>query len=217
MTKLLAGASGLIGSELIPLIPPDQLHIITRRPLDGVASQSAVPTDQWPDAIKQVRPSIAISTLGTTRRKAGSDEAFRAVDLDLVLTVARAAREAGARHFILVSSAGTSSQSKGLYLRTKADAEAGVKALGFERVDILRPGLLRGTRTGDRRFGERLAILISPVTDALTPEVLSQFRSISAKAVARAIAALCERSESGVFHHHNQDMLALGASSGHRI
>ncbi len=220
MTIILTGATGLIGAEVVRLLPPGDLHIIARRHIDCSAAQTVGPPETWADAIGAdaigadaiggAKPSTAISALGTTRRIAGSDAAFRAVDLDLVVSVAGAALAAGASHFIMLSSVGASPQSSNFYLKTKGEAEAAVKALGFDRVDILRPGLLRGHRNNDRRVGERMAILISPLTDALTPAVLDQYRSISSRSVALAVAALTRENAPGVHIHHNRDILKLG-------
>jgi uncharacterized protein YbjT (DUF2867 family) len=212
MSIMLTGASGLIGAKVAQLLPPDALQIITRQRVDSKARQVIEPAEKWPAAIAALKLGIAISALGTTRRKAGSDEDFRAVDRDLVVLVAQAALAAGARHFIMVSSVGASAQSKNLYLRTKGEAEDAVKALGFECVDILRPGLLRGVRSGDQRPAEKLAILVSPITDALTPAVLDQYRSIPAQTVAQAIAALTRDSAPGITVHHNRDMAKLAGT-----
>ena len=76
---------------------------------------------------------VALCCLGSTLRKAGSRKAFRAVDIDCVLTFARAARTAGARRFVVMSSVGADRQSRNFYLRTKGEMEAGVEAHGLRR------------------------------------------------------------------------------------
>ena len=214
MTTLLAGATGLVGGALAQLLPQERLHLISRRAVDGGLAQTVAPPEEWPAAIAKLKPAIAISVLGSTIQKAGSQVAFRAIDYDLVLSLATAAKAAGAEHFIMVSSVGASAASRTFYLKTKGDVEEAVKALGFHRVDILRPGLLRGDRAGPTRWGEQIAAMISPVTDALTPEVLSQFRSVEALSVAKAIAALVSAPEGGVHIHHNREMLALARAIG---
>lgn len=73
------------------------------------------------------------------------------VDHDYVLAVAQGARALGARQFILVTAAGAG--GPGFYLQTKGKIEQAVTALGFKRVDIIRPGFLLGTR-GERRCGK---------------------------------------------------------------
>ena len=94
-------------------------------------------------------------------RQAGSQAAFRAVDFDMVVAFARAAAAAGARRMVTVSSVGADPGSANFYLRIKGEMEAALEALGFERLDIFQPGLLRGPRGGDRRPGERIAIALA--------------------------------------------------------
>ena len=215
MSILIAGATGLVGREAASLLVGKGLSIIGRRPVEGLACAQLVDSvETWPRLVADAKPDIAISALGTTIRQAGSQAAFRAVDYELVLRVATAAKEAGARQFVMVSSVGASARSSNFYLRTKGEAEDAAKAIGFERVDILRPGLLRGNRSGPARFGESIAMAFSPITDLLTPNVLSQYRSIAALDVARAIAVLAETAGDGVHIHHNSEMLALARTMG---
>ena len=126
-----------------------------------------------------------------------------------MLSVAAAAKAGGARQFIMVSSVGASARASNFYLKTKGEAEDAVKALGFDRVDILRPGLLKGARQGPARPVEAALIALTPITDFLTPAVLSSYRSIDALKVAQAIAALVGKAEGGVHIQHNAEMLAL--------
>lgn len=212
MTIILAGASGLIGQAVAAKLAGPAIQLITRRKLDGNAAQIVASPEGWPGYIDAAKPSIAISTLGTTIRQAGSQAAFRAVDYDLVVSVARAAKEAGAKQFIMVSSVGASAKASNFYLKTKGEAEDAVRAMGFDRVDVLRPGLLRGDRQGQTRPVESLLIALSPVTDFFTPAVLSQYRSIASDDVAAAIAALSKDPKPAAFIHHNAEMLALAKS-----
>ena len=218
MTKqlILAGASGLIGSKVINLLAGFgfEVHVLTHRILDGIPTgitQHVADTSQWPDQIAGLKPDVAISCLGTTWNKSGrSEAAFRAVDLELVLAFAAAARKAGARHMISVSSVGASAKSAGFYLRTKGEAEDRLRQLGFERLDILRPGLLVGERGGERRLGERVGIMLSPLTDALLQGSLRRYRSIDSQAVAVAIANLAANGGQGTFIHENDAITAFG-------
>jgi len=167
-------------------------------------------TGHWGDAVATIAPDAVICALGTTWRKAGADEAaFRAVDQDLVLGLAHAAREAGAKTFVLVSSTGADPAAKTLYLRVKAEVEAQITRIGFSRLDILRPGLLRGPREGDRRVLERLGIVLSPLTDALLQGSRRGFRSIDARTVAAAALQCAMEKARGRFVHDNDGMLRL--------
>jgi len=139
----------------------------------------------------------AFCCLGTTRRTAGSDAAFRHVDFDYVVAFARAARRAGAVRFLLVSSIGANAQSSVLYTRVKGEAEAAVRAVGFPVVGILRPSFLMGHRT-EKRSGESAAITIGRLVGPLMIGPLRQYRPIDAAIVARALVCLAATAPEGV-------------------
>jgi uncharacterized protein YbjT (DUF2867 family) len=210
---ILAGATGLIGSHTVPMLIQAgfDVHIVVRKPpvLVHGATVHIAPVDQWPEIVREISAAVAISCLGTTMRVAGSKSAFAAVDLDLVTALAAAAKSSGADHFITVSSVGANAASSNFYLRTKGQVEDRICAMGFDRTDYLRPGLLRGERGGDRRFGERMGILLSPIVDTLLMGSLQRYRSIAAHDVAAAICALALRSEARTLVYENTDILAL--------
>lgn len=140
-------------------------------------------------------------------KKAGRDEAaFRAVDYDLVLATADMAKRAGVPNMVVVSAAGADAHSKSLYMRVKGEAEAALSRVGFKRLDILHPGLLRGTRTDDLRFAERAAIIAAPLIDPLLSGSWQRFRSIDAGLVAEAALGLALRRAGGRFTHDNEAM-----------
>jgi uncharacterized protein YbjT (DUF2867 family) len=160
--------------------------------------------EHWGEVFEAARPTALICALGTTWRQAGEDEAaFRAVDHDLVLETARAAKAHGIERMVAISSAGASMSAKTFYLRVKAEMERDLLKVGIKRLDILRPGLLRGERGGDRRTGERLGIAVSPVTDLLLHGGMRRYRSISAQMVAEAALGLAMRKAAGKFFHDN--------------
>jgi uncharacterized protein YbjT (DUF2867 family) len=202
---ILAGASGLIGGLLAARLKDHNLTTIGRRAVAGIADQRIASVAEWPALVATLKPDIAVSTLGTTIRAAGSRDAFAAIDHDAVVAFARAAKDAGARQFLMVSSVGAGGAS--FYLKTKGRAEASVRAMGFARVDIFRPGLLLGERAGEARPVERLFAALSPLTNALTPRALDQYRAIAADDVAAAMARVIGAGEEGVFIHHNREML----------
>lgn len=163
----------------------------------------------WPEAVAAIEPEAAICALGTTMRQAGGEDAFRAVDYDLVLHLARAAREAGASNFVLVSSAGADALGKAFYLRVKGEIEEAVAKLKFRRLDVLRPGLLRGARNNGHRPLERLGILASPLTDHLLRGDKRRFRSIDARIVAAAALQGAREKAAGRFVHDNDAIRRL--------
>ncbi len=208
----MAGSTGLIGSLLLKRLVGHDLKLVGRRtnPVAPTGSKQLTgDTADWSSLMASVRCDIAISTLGSTMAQAGSEAAFAAVDHGAVIAFAQAAKAGGARQFMMVSSVGANPKAGNFYLATKGRAEEGIKAIGFERVDIFRPGLLRGERGGTVRPVERLMITLSPITNLLTPRLFDHYRAIDAEVVADAIARLVGEAESGMFIHHNREMWAV--------
>ena len=213
---MLVGASGLIGDEVVR-----QAAGLADVALLGLGrSEMQMPPGarfellladpaNWDTAIATIRPDAVICALGTTRRKAGGNEAFYKVDHDLVLKVARAARDAGAEHFVHISSVGADMASRNFYLRTKGEVEVALQKLRFRRLDILRPGLLRGQRAGEFRLGERIAMALSPLTDLLLWGSWTRYRSIAASDVAAAALQAAREKPGGAFVYQHDGILRL--------
>ena len=205
---LVAGATGLVGSKLLDalLADPryDSVHALVRRPclpkrenlrehvvdfvnLDGFA---------WP-AVGDV-----YCCLGTTIRSAGSQAAFRAVDHDYPLAVARGTLAAGARQYLLVSAMGADARSSVFYSRVKGETEDAIAALGFHATIAFRPSLLSGDRA-EHRLGERLALTLLQPLRALVP---ARYRPVADTAVARAMVDYAGRGLAG-FHVVPSDVI----------
>jgi len=213
---LLAGATGLVGTRVMEASfeqPWLRLVALSRReapmPRGGRMQMLVADPAEWPEAIAGVAPEAVICALGTTMKQAGSEEAFRAVDHDLVLALAQAAREAEVQNFVLVSSVGADLLAKAFYLRVKAQVEAAVTKLRFRRLDILRPGLLRGPRANDRRPLERLGIVASPVADLFLRGDKARYRSIDARVVAAAAIQCAHEKAQGRFVHEHEAILRV--------
>ena len=217
----LVGATGLIGQSLIRLAvgrSDIRLVAVARRevPLPPGARMEVLVAEpeNWSDAIAATNADTLVCALGTTIRKVGGDqEAFRAVDQDLVLAVAQAAKEAGIRQVIVVSSVGASMASKNFYLRVKGEVELALGKLKLTRLDILRPGLLRGSR-GESRPAERLAMLASPLTDLLLHGGYRKYRSVKAETMARAIIGLTKEKAAGRFVFEHDAILRAARKAG---
>jgi uncharacterized protein YbjT (DUF2867 family) len=110
---------------------------------------------------------------------------------------------------VTVSSVGAESGSRNFYLKLKGEMEAALEALGFDRLDIFRPGLLRGPRGGERRLGERLGIFASPVVNLVLRGPLDRYAAIDADHVADAMAAVLKEERSGQHVHENRAIRAL--------
>lgn len=148
---------------------------------------------------------VAITCLGTTMKDAGSKGGFRRVDHDYVLAFATAAKRLGARQFILVSSVGAKRSSSNYYLSVKGEIETAVAKLGFERVDVIRPGLLLGNRR-QARLGERVAALFMPLLRPVLRGGLARYRATPADLVARAIVDLVGAQGRGRFLYENPQL-----------
>ena len=170
---LLAGATGLVGRECLTLLTADpavvEVVALVRRPPEAVAVHhrklrfEQVDFEQLGLHRRLLQVDQVICALGTTIRKAGSREAFRRVDFDYPLAIARLARQQGARHFLLVSAAGASSASRVFYSRVKGELEEAIATLGYPSLTIVRPSLLLGDRDEFRlgeEVGKRLGWLV---------------------------------------------------------
>ncbi|RDC60756.1 Protein FMP52, mitochondrial [Alteripontixanthobacter maritimus] len=217
---LLVGATGLVGSRIMEACTGRadfQLVALARREaeLPAGARMEMVVADpaNWSEVLESVRPDVVVNALGTTWNKAGKDEAaFRAVDHDLVLAVAAAAHQFGVERFISISSTMANAASNNFYLKVKGEAEQALMKTGFKRLDIVRPGLLKGPRSDDRRPAERLGMMLAPITDLFLHGKYRAVRSIDARMVADAVLALAKRHAAGRFKHDN-DAIRRAANS----
>ncbi|GAB3764058.1 oxidoreductase [Ramlibacter monticola] len=188
---LVAGASGLVGRELLRgLLADDQVaavHALARRPLDLQHPKLTVHTVDFAQLPPLPPIDEAYLALGTTIKVAGSEAAFRAVDFDANLAVACAAQVAGARRIGLVSAMKADAGSRIFYSRVKGELEEAIAGLGYEGVVIARPSLLVGDREAlgqPERAGERIGLHVGRW---LRPVIPADFRPIAARQVARAL------------------------------
>jgi uncharacterized protein YbjT (DUF2867 family) len=212
---LLAGASGLVGTNALDVLldAPDVARVfaITRRPLAREHSRLAnriVQFDNLETQLKGMTCHVAVCCLGTTIRQAGSEPAFRRVDVDYVLSFARTAKAAQAQRFIVVSSAGADAHSKNFYLRTKGEMEEAVAGVGFASLDILQPGPLLGLRS-QMRAAEIGALLVMPLLNPFLRGPREAFRGISVKTVGTAIAGAMRSGRRGVQRYTYDGIEAL--------
>jgi len=200
---LVAGASGLVGGHLLQLLLADAAYarVITlaRRQLDArhakldqrVLDLGALDAVSDPPHVDD-----AFCCVGTTIKKAGSQEAFRRVDYDYVLAFARAGQRAGARQFLLVTALGADPASRIFYSRVKGEVEVAVRQLPYQGIQIFRPSFLMGDRA-EVRLAERIGV---PVARALAPLLvgpLRRYRPIDAVDVARAMLQIAKEAPRG--------------------
>ncbi|MGY3861090.1 NAD(P)H-binding protein [Aeromonas lacus] len=205
---LIAGASGLIGRELLKQLPAEhELTLLCRKP--GKEAHHWLPVD-FDDLASVTLPrpvDIAFCALGTTRKDAGSAEAFRRVDLDYVIAFAELARRHGCQRLIVVSSMGASASSPALYPRTKGEMEQALLVQSWPRLAIVRPAMLLGDRQPPRR-SEQIFQTIYPLFRPLLVGKLARWRAIEASQVAHAMIVL-SRQPAGCEIVANEQLLRL--------
>jgi uncharacterized protein YbjT (DUF2867 family) len=212
-TAWIAGASGLVGSQLLELLLEDpefgavvsfgrrQLELANPKLEQRVVDFSAL------NAANLAAPEVAFCALGTTIGKAGSQQAFRAVDHDAVLEFAKTALASGARCFALVSAFGANPRSRVFYNRVKGETEADLSALGFASLVIAQPALLLGDRT-ESRPTERALIVASRFLGGLLKPFAA--RPIEAQVVARALLTIAHDPPLGATSYPSNELQRLG-------
>jgi uncharacterized protein YbjT (DUF2867 family) len=205
---LVAGGSGLVGGQLLPLLlqAPQytRVHALSRRPLPfdhpRLANRVVRFEASLQAQLKGLQCQDAFCCLGTTIREAGSQTAFRAVDLDLVQEFAQLALSCGAERLVVVSALGANAASKNFYMRVKGEMEKALESRRFRALDILQPSLLLGNRRNVRplELGAQVAMqLVNP----LLLGSWARFRAIPAATVAAAMCGAARSGRRGVYRY----------------
>ena len=212
-TALVAGATGLVGGHLLRQLLADpgcaRVVALARRHLELRDPKLEVRVADFTRLDDLPRVEDVYCALGTTIRTAGSWDAFRAVDHDAVVALARAAATAGAAQFLHVTSVGAASASRNFYLRVKGETERDVAGLPFRAVHVFRPSLILGERAV-RRPLERIGIVLAGAVSPFMIGPLRRYRPIAAAAVARAMRAAARAGGTGVVVYESDRIAALG-------
>lgn len=214
MRAQVTGSTGLIGGELLKILAAEQVETLAlaRRSFPAPLGVRVVQTD-----FSALRPSSeltcthAFCALGTTIKKAGSQEAFRKVDFDAVVASAKLAKDCGAGVFVVVSALGADSGSAIFYNRVKGQMEQAVREIGFSSTYVMRPSLLVGERSESRK-GEQVGNVIGAVLGPLMQGPLRKYRPIRGRDVARAMLVCARRAAPG-FHILESDEISVAALS----
>ena len=220
---LVAGSSGMVGAQLIPLLlqAPQytRVHALSRRPLPFDHPRMANRVVRFEASLqaqlKGLQCQDAFCCLGTTIRDAGSQAAFRAVDHDLVLEFSQLALSCGAERLVVVSSVGANPASKNFYLRVKGEMEKALEAMRFRALDIMQPSLLLGSRRELRplELGAQVAMwLVNP----LLLGSLARYRAVPAAAVAAAMCGAAASGRRGVYRYGYDAIVSLAGSNSRR-
>lgn len=212
---LLAGASGFAGSHVLEalLAAADigRVYAITRRPLGREHPRLAnriVQMERLEAQLKGLTCHVALCCLGSSLRRAGSEEALRQVEVDHVLSVARAAKAAQAQRFVVLSAAGADPRANSVSLRIKAFMEEALATVGFASLDIMQPGVLTGWRS---QMGPRDVLLTAamPVWNLLLSGAREPYRALPVQTLAAAMVGVTRSGRRGVQRYTYSGMQAL--------
>ena len=214
MTATLVGATGLIGSYLLEelLNDPwfDTVRILIRRPITFTHPKLEKKIVDFNDSdsvlVALSNSDVVFCAIGSTMKKVKGDKgAYRKIDFDIPVNIARFCKMTGCEKFILVSSAGANAKSMNFYQRLKGETEESVKEAGPKTIHIMRPSLLLGERK-EFRLGENIGKAFMTILSFLIPE---KYKAIHGKDVAKVMLALAKKNEEGVFIHENSKIRDL--------
>jgi uncharacterized protein YbjT (DUF2867 family) len=211
--SLVAGATGLVGSHVVQQLGAagDRALALTRRPMDDLPqSVSALIVDYERLVEGQSLPEAdhAYICLGSTIKKAGSQEAFRRVDHDYVIAIAQLAYEAGVRRIGVVSAVGATTETKNFYMNIKGEVEDAIGQFSFDHISFVQPGLILGDRLNDPRLGEQIAAFLTPLFNPLLRGNAAKYKSIQARDIAAAMIAQVQHGPDGIHRLSYAEMMA---------
>lgn len=222
-TAVIIGSTGLVGSLLVEKLAYEAgfhqiIAVCRQKPKDlPIFSSPRVRVinfdfSNWSELELQVKSFIGTSgssffcCLGTTIGKAKSEDAFKKVDHDYVVEFSKLAKSCKAEQLLVVSALGADKNSTVFYNKVKGEAEADVQTEYSGKVHFLRPSLLLGDRR-DFRFGERVAILLSPVFSPLLVGPLEKYKPVRASDVAACLFNVAsKKSPASVIIDNNEIM-----------
>lgn len=201
---VIAGTTGLVGNLLLDLLLNDEHYArviaLSRKPLDRQhpkLQNIVVDFDRLEEYAEQLRADDVFCCLGTTIRQAGSQTAFRKVDFDYPLNLARVTKGQGAKQYLLVTALGSDKASSIFYNRVKGEVEEAIGRVGFDFYHIFQPSMLLGDRK-EARTGEGVGKAVMITLDFLIPK---KYKAINAVKVARGMLAVAKQNQPGAHIH----------------
>lgn len=208
-TALITGATGLIGKQLLQLLLEDPFYekvkAITRKPIEiqnPKLENIVLNFDKLSEHAPALKTDDVFCCLGTTIRIAKTKEAFRKVDYEYPLELARVTKNQGAIQYLLVSALGADKNSGIFYNKVKGEIEEAVGQISFHSLHIFRPSLLLGDRT-EHRSGEGAATTFFKLFGFLIPE---KYKAIDSGKVARAMLTLAKEKKPGFYFHESKEL-----------
>ena len=193
---IVAGSSGLVGSEVLKVLLNDgrteHIYCVLRRRLECEQTKltQLISNDlQIQKEQVDIPPTVGVITLGSTVKKAGSKEKLRDIDVNLVVETAKAMKAIGVSRIFVLSCLGADEKSRSHYLRCKGEMEKEVMQLGFQETIFIQPGPLAGERS-EVRNDEKLLQLVSKLVKPVMKGKWANYVPIQASTVAMALAKL---------------------------
>ena len=211
----LVGASGLVGGELLNYLlnGPEyaRVLILVRRPL-GIKhpklEEQVIEFEYLARYKDCFKVNDVFCCLGTTIKKAGTQEAFKKVDVDYPLEIAKLAEEMQADKLLIISSMGANPKSSVFYSRMKGLLEKRLNEIGINSLHIFRPSLLLGNRK-EFRFGETASAFLSKGLSFVFVGSLKKYKPIAAKTVASGMYKAAQRKENGIHIYFSNEIAEI--------
>ncbi len=211
------GATGAVGgvalSRLADHADVSQLTLLLRRDIAAqgraIAQHIVDTTDPATYAVYLDGHDTAICTMGVGEPSKVSREEFARIDHDAVLAFAKACRNAGVKHFVLLGSVGADANSRNFYLKSKGALRDAIAALGFESATTFQPSMIV---TPSNRYGMSQAVLLAvwPTVSHLLWGPLKKYRGIPIETLGRAIANAALTNNKGASVMHWEEINAMG-------
>ncbi|MCP3890523.1 MAG: NAD(P)H-binding protein [Desulfobulbaceae bacterium] len=210
---LIIGGTGLIGGYCLQTLLNDPTYsevtalvrkpiLKTHRKLKTIATNFS----NLEHELSNIQAQDIYCCLGTTIKKAGSQEAFKQVDYSLVVTVAEIMNKMGSEQFIVISSMGADKNSKVFYSRVKGEMEEALKEINYPCLRIIRPSLLLGSRE-EFRLGEKIGAWLTPILKPLMLGSLKKYRPVQAESVAEFMVKVAHDEPVSGVHVYESDMI----------
>lgn len=214
-SALLVGASGLVGGELLNCILIGQEYskvlILVRKPLGLVHPKLEERVIEF-NELAQYKDCFKVNDvfccLGTTIKKAGSQEAFKKVDVEYPLEIARLAKEMQAEKFLVISSMGANPKSSVFYSRMKGQLEQKLKETWLKSLYIFRPSLLLGDRK-EFRMSESISAFLTKGISFIFVGSLKKYKPIAAKTVAIGLYKAAQGKTEGIYTYLSNEIAEI--------
>ena len=201
---LLVGASGLVGGHCLQFLLKEpsyaRVTVLVRKALNinhEKLIQHIIDFDEVTTLGKLFAVDDVFCCLGTTIRKAVTQEAFRKVDFDYPIKIAALTQHCGANKFLLVSSLGADPHSRIFYNRVKGELEEAIQKISFKAFHVFRPSLLLGDRK-EIRTGKKIGAFAMMALKNVMIGRLKKYRAVQARDVAKVMVGAAQMNLTGM-------------------